>query len=63
MLIKQLFIISDTIIQHRKSNVQTINLRQRKSSTKFLIAIGFDSKDVEFLDMHDTESGWKVLTK
>lgn len=33
------------------------------SITKMLIAIGYDSQDVEYLDLNDLKNGWKVLTK
>ena len=38
-------------------------LLARKSSTKLLIAIGFDSQDLECLDLHNINEGWKVLTR
>ena len=36
---------------------------KRKSNTRLLIGIGFDSRDVEFLDLDNTEAGWKTLTR
>ena len=38
-------------------------LLARKSSTKLLIAIGFDSQDLECLDLYNINEGWKVLTR
>ena len=38
-------------------------LLTRKSSTKLLIAIGFDSQDLECLDLYNINEGWKVLTR
>lgn len=38
------------------------NIR-RKECSKLLIAIGFDSQDVECLDLSNVKAGWKVLTK
>ena len=35
----------------------------RKAGTKFLVAIGFDSQDVEYLDLHDIKSGWRILSR
>ena len=36
---------------------------KRKTNTKLMIGIGFDSRDVEFLDLDNIAAGWKILTR
>ena len=36
---------------------------KRKTNTKLMIGIGFDSRDVEFLDLNNIAAGWKILTR
>ena len=36
---------------------------KRKACSKLLISIGFDSQDVECLDLSNIQAGWRVLTK
>jgi hypothetical protein len=44
-------------------NMEPKLILRRKSSTKLLIAIGFDSQEVECLDLDNIEAGWTVLTR
>ena len=36
---------------------------KRKTNAKLMIGIGFDSRDVEFLDLDNIAAGWKILTR
>ena len=36
---------------------------KRKTNTKLMIGIGFDARDVEFLDLDNVSMGWKTLTR
>ena len=50
-------------MKNQSSDEFASRLLARKSSTKLLIAIGFDSQDLECLDLYNINEGWKVLTR
>jgi hypothetical protein len=44
------------------TNTNSLNSRAR-GLNKFIVAVGFDSNNVEYLDLDRPDEGWNILTE